>query len=61
VASSAPAEPGTVLAADADQGLVVAAAGGAVALGEVQPPGKRRMDVQDWIHGRGVQVGQRFV
>jgi methionyl-tRNA formyltransferase len=56
----APAEPGTVLAADAARGLVVAAGRGAVALGEVQPPGKRRMDVRDWIHGRGVQVAQRF-
>jgi len=55
------AEPGTVLAADAGRGLVVAAGEGAVALGEVQPPGKRRMDAQDWIHGRGVRTGQRFV
>jgi len=53
--------PGTVLAADAQRGLVVAAGGGAVALGEVQPPGKRRMDAQDWIHGRGVRAAQRFV
>jgi methionyl-tRNA formyltransferase len=53
--------PGTVLAADAAQGLVVAAGDGAVALGEVQPPGKRRMDALDWIHGRGVRAAQRFV
>lgn len=55
------AEPGTVLSADAAHGLVVATREGAVALAEVQPPGKRRMDAQDWIHGRGVQAGQRFV
>lgn len=55
------AAPGTVLFADAAHGLVVATGEGAVALGEVQPPGKRRMDAQDWIHGRGVQAGQRFV
>ena len=54
------ADPGTVLAADAERGLVVAAGRGVVALGEVQPPGKRRMEAQDWIHGRGVRVGQRF-
>ncbi|NJD18549.1 MAG: methionyl-tRNA formyltransferase [Gemmatimonadetes bacterium] len=58
--ASLAAEPGTVLAADAAHGLVVAAGDGAVALGEVQPPGKRRMDVQDWIHGRGVRAAQRF-
>jgi methionyl-tRNA formyltransferase len=53
------AAPGTVLAADA-RGLVVAAGEGAVTFAEVQPPGKRRMDVQDWIHGRGVRTGERF-
>jgi methionyl-tRNA formyltransferase len=55
------ADPGTVLSADADGGLVVATGAGRLALAEVQPPGKRRMDVQDWIHGRGIQAGQRFV
>jgi methionyl-tRNA formyltransferase len=55
------AEPGTVVAADDANGLVVATGSGHLAAGEVQPPGRRRMDVQDWIHGRGIQVGQRFV
>lgn len=54
-------EPGTVLSADDAHGVVVAAAEGGVAFREAQPPGKRRMDVRDWIHGRGVQAGQRFV
>ena len=52
--------PGTVLVADEVHGVVVAAGEGAVSLGEVQPPGKRRMQAQDWIHGRGVRAGQRF-
>ena len=55
------AAPGTVIAADAAQGLVVATGQGSLVLGEAQPPGKRRMDVQDWIHGRGIQAGQRFI
>jgi methionyl-tRNA formyltransferase len=55
------AEPGTVVAADDAQGLVVATGAGRLVLGEVQPPGRRRMVVQDWIHGRGIQAGQRFV
>lgn len=53
--------PGTVLVADEVRGVVVAAGEGAVSLGEVQPSGKRRMRAQDWIHGRGVRAGQRFV
>lgn len=58
---AADAEPGTVIAADDTNGLVVATGAGRLVVGEVQPPGRRRMDVQDWIHGRSIQVGQRFV
>ncbi len=53
--------PGTVLAADAEGGLVVATGEGTLALDEVQPPGKRRMTARAWIAGRGIRVGQRFV
>jgi len=52
--------PGTVLSAAAEHGLVVATGDGVLAVGEVQAPGKRRMDSLDWIHGRGVRAGQRF-
>ncbi len=51
-------EPGEVLAADG--GLLVAALRGAVAIAEVQPAGRARMPVSDWIRGRGVRPGQRF-
>jgi methionyl-tRNA formyltransferase len=50
--------PGTVLAAG-DQ-LQVAASDGAVAVGEVQPAGKRRQPVAPWVRGRGVTPGARF-
>ena len=50
--------PGEVLTVD---GRLLAAAGtGAVEVEEVQPAGKPRMPVADWIHGRGVRVGERF-
>lgn len=52
--------PGTVVAADEQRGLVVAAGEGYLGMDEVQPPGKRRMRALDWIHGRGVEAGQRF-
>ncbi len=52
--------PGQVLAASSSEGLVVAAADTAVRIHEVQPPGRRRMAAQDWISGRGIEVGQRF-
>lgn len=54
------AEPGTVLALDPELGVLVRAGEGAVAFGEAQPPGKRRMSTADWIHGRGVAAGKRF-
>jgi len=53
--------PGTVVAADAEAGLVVATGEGALGVDEVQPPGRRRMTARDWIAGRGIRVGQRFV
>lgn len=58
VASEGP--PGTVLAADSKQGLVVATGSGAVRLAEVKPAGRSRMTAEAWIHGRGVLEGQSF-
>ena len=57
--ASAP-EPGTVLAVDPAEGVLVAAQHGGVLIVEVQPPGRRRMQARDWINGRGVEQGQRF-
>jgi len=54
------ARPGTIVEADRDTGLLVAAAEGAVRVCEVQPPGKRRMEAEAWIQGRGAIAGQRF-
>jgi methionyl-tRNA formyltransferase len=54
------APPGTVLSADRIAGLVVAAGAGSVRLKEVKPAGRSRMDVEAWIHGRGVAEGRVF-
>lgn len=51
--------PGVVV--QADSRLLIACGDGAVAVEEVQPAGKERMPAVEWIRGRGVQVGQRFV
>jgi methionyl-tRNA formyltransferase len=55
------AVPGRVLHADEEHGLVVGTGRGALRFDETQPPGRRRMPVPDWIRGRGVEAGQRFV
>ncbi|HEU0054962.1 MAG TPA: methionyl-tRNA formyltransferase [Longimicrobium sp.] len=52
-------EPGTVLELGPD-GLLIAAGVGAVRVREVQPPGKRRMNADEWVRGRGVARGDRF-
>jgi len=55
-------EPGTVVAADPDReaGLAVATGGGIVRFAEVQPPGRRRMAVADWLRGRSIDEGDRL-
>jgi methionyl-tRNA formyltransferase len=52
------APPGTVVVADARDGVHVACGGGGVvALLEVQAEGKKRVDAQAFANGRGVAVG----
>ncbi len=51
-------EPGTVLAVG--ENLVVAADGGALAVREVQPAGKTRLPVADWVRGRRISPGERL-
>ncbi len=50
--------PGEVL--EANQTLRIAASVGALEVAEVQPAGKKRMLVSDWVRGRGVAVGHSF-
>ena len=56
--SNAGGEPGVVLSAG--ESLVIGAGVGALDVAEVQPAGKRRMPVEEWVRGRGVTVAQRF-
>ncbi len=51
--------PGDVL--PADDRLLIAAGADAVEVAEVQPAGKARMPAAEWIRGRGVAAGRRFV
>ena len=51
-------EPGCVLAAG--DRLVVGCGDGALAVREVQPAGKTRLTVKDWVRGRGISLGARL-
>lgn len=57
------APPGTVLVAEAGPagGFAVACGDGPVWIGEVQPPGRKRMAVADWLRGKGAGAGDRLV
>ena len=40
--------------------LVVAGGTGAIAVSEVQPAGRNRLTVEEWVRGRGIAAGRRF-
>ena len=52
--------PGTVLEADPETDLLVACGTGALRIGEIQSPGKRRMTVGPWLQGHPLSRGIRF-
>ena len=58
-AGDAAGSPGEVLAADGRL-LIAAGSGGAVEVFEVQPAGKARMTVDDWLRGARLAPGRRF-
>jgi methionyl-tRNA formyltransferase len=51
-------EPGTVL--EAGRFLVVACGDGAIGLEQVQPAGKKRLSVEEWVRGRAIAPGARL-
>lgn len=58
VVSADGGQPGMVLGAD--DRLVVATGAGALAVREVQPAGRSRLPVADWVRGRGIAAGHRL-
>ncbi|MEA5073221.1 MAG: methionyl-tRNA formyltransferase [Eubacterium aggregans] len=50
--------PGQILKADIHSGLVVKTADGALAIGEIQMPGKKRMETKDYLRGNTLEIGR---
>ena len=50
-------QPGTILETQGGGGLLVACGSGALRLGEIQSPGKRRMSVSTWLPGHPLADG----
>lgn len=50
--------PGSALWLTPD--LVIATGAGAVAIGQVQPAGRARMETGDWLHGRPLALGDQL-
>ncbi|MFV1966081.1 MAG: methionyl-tRNA formyltransferase [Pirellulaceae bacterium] len=53
------ANPGTVVKSDGRQ-LHIATGGGYLSLEQVQPAGKRAMEIAEFLHGHRIQVGDPF-
>lgn len=53
-------EPGRVLRASAKEGLVVACAGGALEILEMQAPNARKMAASAYLNGRKIEIGASF-
>ena len=51
------AEPGTVVKADAKEGLFVACGTGVLQIVEMQAPGSKRMNARDYLRGKPMQTG----
>jgi methionyl-tRNA formyltransferase len=51
--------PGTVVEIDSE-GIVVATGDGTISLQEIQPAGKKRMPVSDYVRGTTIHKGDRF-
>ncbi|MGQ0764580.1 MAG: methionyl-tRNA formyltransferase [Gemmatimonadota bacterium] len=54
------AEPAGTVITLGDAGMVVTCGTGTARITHVQPAGKRRLAVGEWVAGRGVLVGERF-
>ncbi len=58
--ADAGAQPGTVLGAGDEQGIVVQSGRGAVIIERLKPASGRAMSSADFLHGRRVRPGDRF-
>jgi methionyl-tRNA formyltransferase len=54
-----PEPPGTILRANGE-GLLVAAGEDALLIRDIQPEGRKRMDVGTWLRGARIPAGARF-
>ena len=52
--------PGTILGLEKNSGLRVACGDGTVLVREVQFPGSRRMNIEDYMRGHEIKTGERF-
>ena len=55
---AASSRPGTVVSADSQKGLIVAASDQLVEIQEIQMPGKRRMKAKDYLRGNAIEIGE---
>ncbi len=59
--ASRSAEPGEVVVAEGDRLLVMAGDGALVRIERLQPAGKRKMNVDEFLRGHRIQPGQKLI
>ena len=52
--------PGRIVVADPTSGLLIETGDGMISIGELQPPGGRRMKAVEWLRGRRIPAGVSF-
>jgi len=50
--------PGTIIRASGQEGLLVKTGDGALSIGEIQAPGKKRMEAKVYLRGNALEIGK---
>ncbi|TDO87812.1 methionyl-tRNA formyltransferase [Halanaerobium saccharolyticum] len=53
-------EPGTIIKANQDEGILVQTADGVLSIEKLQLPGGKKMNVHDFLNGHQIETGEKF-
>lgn len=54
-------EPGTIIKANKDEGILVQTADGVLSIEKLQLPGGQKMNVHDFLNGHQIETGKKFI
>ena len=53
--------PGTILVANAKEGLEIATIDGSIKVVEIQGENAKKMQIQDYLRGNSMNIGEKFI